>query len=84
MCPDTAKKIKKRRSPKKTPPLQLTRKIQCPQCKTLVPDFLIMSIRGQTKCIKCHVEDVWCFTEENRRQQMKLIDKVLSVNWEKE
>ena len=55
--------------------------MQCPQCKKMVPDYKIESIRGQIKCTKCHIEDVWCYTEENRRTQMNMIDELLSVDW---
>ena len=83
MANNKAKLRRKRKSKtqEQTSSFQSIKKIQCPQCKRLVPDFNIESIRGQTKCIKCHIEDTWCYTEENRRTQMRMIDELLSVDW---
>ena len=70
-----AEAIKKKRNPRPVTSAQSVKKMKCPQCKKLVLDTDIKSIRGQTKCIKCHIEDVWCYSEHNRRTQNEMIDK---------
>ena len=76
-----AEKIKKKRNPKPSISPQPVKQMKCPQCKKLVPEFKIENIRGQIKCIKCHIEDLWCYAEENRRTQKRLVDELTSVDW---
>ncbi len=83
---DNKLKLRRKRKSKtkeSTSSLQPVKEMQCPQCKKMVPDYKIESIRGQVKCIKCHVENLWCYAEQNRKTQAKMIDELLSVDWNK-
>jgi len=59
------------------------RKIECPMCKELVPEFLIISIRGELKCIKCQINACRDYMEQNRRNFEEHVKQHVELKWDK-
>lgn len=56
---------------------------KCPSCGKLAPTSMILSVRGKVGCMRCHLDWVWDYIEENRRGLNGIVEQVNSVDWKK-
>ena len=56
----------------------------CPRCAEKGPKDFILDIRGKVACIRCQLDYIWDYIEENRRRQALITEKIApppTINW---
>ena len=56
----------------------------CPRCAQKATKDLILNVRGKVACLRCQLDYVWDYIEENRRRQALITEKIAPpprINW---